>query len=27
FYNRFRKHVDIVLGGALIAIGFAALSH
>ncbi|RWO12283.1 MAG: lysine transporter LysE [Mesorhizobium sp.] len=27
FYNRFRKHVDIVLGGALKAIGFAALSH
>ncbi|WP_287218562.1 LysE family transporter [Mesorhizobium sp.] len=27
FYNRFRKHVDIVLGGALIAIGFAALGH
>ncbi|CAH2406316.1 LysE family transporter [Mesorhizobium ventifaucium] len=26
FHNRFRKHVDIVLGGALIAIGFAALS-
>ncbi|MET3581187.1 threonine/homoserine/homoserine lactone efflux protein [Mesorhizobium robiniae] len=26
-YNRFRKHVDIILGGALIAIGFAALSH
>ncbi|RWP61766.1 MAG: lysine transporter LysE [Mesorhizobium sp.] len=27
FYNRFRKHVDIVLGAALMAIGFAALSH
>ncbi|WP_245267642.1 LysE family transporter [Mesorhizobium sp. WSM1293] len=25
FYRRFRKHADIVLGGALVALGFAAL--
>jgi threonine/homoserine/homoserine lactone efflux protein len=26
FYSRFQKHADIVLGGALVALGFAALS-
>ncbi|PAQ05760.1 LysE family transporter [Mesorhizobium temperatum] len=27
FYSRFRKHADIVLGGALVALGFAALGY
>lgn len=27
FYSRFRNHADIVLGGALVALGFAALGH
>ncbi|RUX25381.1 lysine transporter LysE [Mesorhizobium sp. M7A.F.Ca.US.011.01.1.1] len=27
FYSRFRKHADIVLGGALVALGFAAFGH
>ncbi|PDQ22458.1 lysine transporter LysE [Mesorhizobium sanjuanii] len=27
FYNRFSKHADIALGGALVALGFAALGH
>jgi threonine/homoserine/homoserine lactone efflux protein len=27
FYRRFRNHADIVLGGALVALGFAALGH
>lgn len=27
FYSRFRKPADIVLGGALVALGFAALGH
>ncbi|TIO09699.1 LysE family transporter [Mesorhizobium sp.] len=27
FYNRFRKHADIVLGGTLVALGFAAFGY